>query len=92
MVCWFSLSLLPSKRLLKKHAACCNFPGLSLSNSTSSPSSHSYSATSFVNACLWAVAMSPLLLRVFIYIIAEGFVCFCKKLVSDIFRKRGIVF
>ena len=66
MVCWFSLPLLPRKRLIKNHAVCCNFPGLSVSNSTSSPSPYSFPTTCFVNACLWAVgAMSPLLLRVF---------------------------
>ena len=66
MVCWFSLPLLLRKRLIKNDAVCCNFPGLSVSNPTSSPSSYSFSTTFFVNACSWAVgAMSPLLLRVF---------------------------
>ena len=76
MVCWFSLTLLPRKRLIRNHAVCYNFPGLSVSNSTSSPSSYSFSTTSFVNACLWSFAES-------FQIIAGGFVCFCKKRVSD---------
>ena len=58
--------LLPRKRLIRNHTVCCNFAGLSVSNSVSSPSSYSFSTTSFVSAYLWAVgAMSPLLLSVF---------------------------
>ena len=84
MVCWFSLPLLPRKRLIKNHAVCCNFPGLSLSNSTSSPSSYSFSITSFVNACLWTVGASYVTsFSESFQIIAEGFVCFCEKRVSD---------
>ena len=67
MVCWFSLPLLPRKMLIKNHVVCYNFPGLSVSNSTSCSSSNSFSTSSSVlDACLLAVgAMSPLLLRVF---------------------------
>ena len=83
MVSWFSLPLLPRKRLIKNHAVCCNFPGLSVSNSTSSPSSYSFSITSFCQRLLMDCGSYVTSFAESFQIIAEGFVCFCEKRVSD---------
>ena len=84
MVCWIFLTLLPRKRLIKNHAVCCNFSRITRVN---------LDELSFIVQLFNYFVGQRLLMGCRSYvtsfaesrfqIIAEGFVCFCKKRVSD---------
>ena len=82
--CWFSLPLLPRKRLIKNNAVCSNFPGLI--------KRVKLDELSFIVQLFNYLLCQRLLMGCRSYvaslaenfrIIAEGFVCFCKERVSD---------